>query len=69
MLKFKYKFLKYNKGNLNAIIKLSEDTLYKISWWKMHTLKVFKPIRYPKINITIYTEASREGWGASLGNV
>ena len=34
MLKFKDKSLKYNKGNFNAVIKLSEDTLHEISWWK-----------------------------------
>ena len=32
MLKFKDKFLKYNKDNFNAVIKLSEDTLHEISW-------------------------------------
>ena len=30
---------------------------------------MFKSIRYPKISITIYTEASLEDWGASMGNV
>ena len=30
---------------------------------------MFKPIRYPKISIIIYTDASLEGWGASMGNV
>ena len=35
-LKFKDKSLKYNKGNFNAIIKLSEDTLHEISRWKKH---------------------------------
>ena len=31
--------------------------------------KAFKPIRYPKISTIIYTYASLEGWGASMGNV
>ena len=31
--------------------------------------KVFKPIRYPKISITIHTDASLEDWGGSMGNV
>ena len=69
MLKFKDKSLKYNKSNFNAITKLSEDTLHEISWWKKNIFKVFKPIRYPKFSITNYTDASREGWGASMGNV
>ena len=68
-LKFKYKSLKYNKGNFNAIIKLSEDTLHEISWWKKNIFKVFKPKTYPKISIRIYTDASLEGWGASMSNV
>ena len=31
MLTLKDKSLKYNKGNFNAVIKLSEDSLYKIA--------------------------------------
>ena len=69
MLKFKDKSLKYNKGNFNVVITLSEDTLHEISWWKKNIFRVFKPIRYPKFSITIYTDASLEGWGASMGNV
>ena len=48
---------------------MSEDALYEISWWKKNIFKAFKPIRYPKISIIIYTDASLEGWGASMGNV
>ena len=69
MLKFKDKSLKYNKGNFHVVIKLSEDTLYEISWQKKNIFKVFKSIRCPKISITIYTDASLEDWGASVGNV
>ena len=69
MLRLKDKSLKYNKANFKAIIKFSEDALYEIAWWKENIFKVFKPIRYPKISITIYTDASLEGWGASMGNL
>ena len=34
MSNFKDKSFKYNKGNFNVIIRLSEDTLHEISWWK-----------------------------------
>ena len=61
MLKLKDKSLKFNKGNLNAVIKLYEDTLCEIVWWKKNIFKAFKPIRYPKISIIIYTDASLEG--------
>ena len=69
MSKLKDTSLKYNKGNFNAVIKLSEDALYEIAWWKKNIFKVLKPIRYPKITIIIYTGASLEGWGAPMGNV
>ena len=69
MLRFKDNSLKYNKGNLHATIKLSEDALHEVSWWKKNIFKVFNPPRYPKFSITIYTDASLEGWGASMGNV
>ena len=66
MLKFKDKSLKYN---FNVVIKLSEDTLLEISWWKKNIFKVSKPIRYPKFSIIIYADASVEGLDASIGNV
>ena len=69
MLKFKDKSLKYNKGNFNAVIKLSEDTLHEILWWKKNIFKVLKAIRYTKFSITIYTDASLECWGVSMDNV
>ena len=69
MFKIKDKFLKYNKGNFNAVIKFSKYTLHEILWWKKNVFKVFKPIKYQKISIIIYTDASLEGWGASMGNV
>ena len=69
MLKLKDKSRKYNKGNFNAVLKLPEDTLYEMSWWKKNIFKTFKPIRYPKISIIIYTNASLEGWRGSMGNV
>ena len=67
MLKFKDNSLKYNKGKFNEIIKFSEYTLHEISLWKKNIFKVFEPIRYPKISIRIYTDASLEGWCASIG--
>ena len=48
---------------------MSEYTLHEISWWKKNIFKVFKPIRYPEFSITIYTDASLEGWGTSMDNV
>ena len=41
MLKLKDKSLKYNKGNFNAVIKLSEDALHEITLWKKNIFKAF----------------------------
>ena len=69
MLKLKDKSLKYNKGNLNAAIKLSGDTLYEISWSKKIIFNSFKHVRYPKTSIKTCKDASLEDWCASMGNV
>ena len=61
-LKFIDKSLKYNEGNINTIIKLSEDTLHEISWAKKNIFKVFKPTRQSKTGIAIYKDASSEVW-------
>ena len=47
----------------------SEGTLHEISWWRKNIFKVFKPKRYPKISITVYTDASLDVWGASMCKV
>ena len=69
MSKLKDKSLKYNKIKFNVIIKLSKVTLHEISLWKIDLLNEDKPLRYPKISITIYTDGSLENWGASSANV
>ena len=43
-----------------------EENLHEISWWKNSIFRVFKRIRYPKIRITVSTNALLEGWGASM---
>ena len=47
---------------------MSADALHEIPWWKKNIFKAFKPTRYPKISIIIYTDASLKSWGASTGN-
>ena len=60
MLKFKDKSLRYNKGTFSSRTKLSEDSLHEITWWRKNIFKLLKPIRYPKIKITIYADSSLE---------
>ena len=60
---------KYDKGNFNAITKLSEDTLHEILWWERNIFRVLKPIRYPKFSSSIYTDASLESYVATMVNV
>ena len=53
-LKFNVKSLENNECNFNAI-KFSEDNLHEILWWKKNICKGFKPIKCPKIIISIYS--------------
>ena len=48
---------------------MSEDNLYEISWGEKNIFKAFEPVRYAKISSIIYTDASLEGWVASMGDV
>ena len=53
-LKFNVKSLENNECNFNAI-KFSEDNLHEILWWRKNICKGFKPIKCPKIIISIYS--------------
>ena len=59
--------LKRNKGNFDAPIQLSDDSIVELKWWIDNIHCSFSPIHTPKIDITIYTDASKLGWGITDG--
>lgn len=68
-LKHKTMALKQNKGNYQACIKLSQETVAELQWWCNNIETAEYPICTPKakIDVTLYTDASSKGWGAVIG--
>ena len=60
--------LNKSQGNYNKYMTISEDVKTDINWWLQKIpkgFKCFKPIQY---KITIFTDASLSGWGATDGS-
>ena len=61
--------LSQNKGNYQARIKLSQESLEELQWWCNNIETAEYSICTPnsKIDVTLYTDASNKGWGAVMG--
>ena len=61
--------LRESKGNYSAYMTLSEESLQELRWWCDNIENVDYKICIPnsKIDITLYTDASNDGWGAVMG--
>ena len=59
--------LRQNKGNYQALVSLSQESLADLQWWCYNIDKAAYPIRMPnsKIDITLYTYASKKGGAPS----
>jgi hypothetical protein len=56
--------LRLNKGNFDAHIKLSDKSLFEITWWSEHIHTAYAPIMYSnKPDIVLETDSSLKGWG------
>ena len=58
-----------SKGNYSAYMTLFEESLQELQWWCDNIENVDYKICIPnsKIDITLYTDASNDGWGAVMG--
>ena len=61
--------LRQNKGNFQALVSLSQESLAELQWCCYNIDKAAYPICTPnsKIDVTLYTDASNNGWGAVMG--
>ena len=61
--------LRESKGNYSAYMTLSVESLQELRWWCDNIENVDYKICIPnsKIDITLYTDASNDGWGAVMG--
>ena len=57
--------LRQNKGNYNAHMKLSQESVSEIKWWYDNIPTVNYPIllNNSKVDVIINTNASTKGWG------
>ena len=58
--------LRLNKGNFDAFMQLSELSRSDLQWWVNSARSLHNPITLPQPEITLYTDASKEGWGGVL---
>lgn len=64
----KTKALKENKGKFDKFTTIPTSAKQDIIWWKNNVLNSFAPITRKNPSITINTDASLFGWGASTGD-
>ena len=64
----KIQALKENSGNFDAQMKLSDYSLADLEWWIQNIATAVRKINHGLPAITIFTDASKIGWGAKLEN-
>ena len=64
----KIQALKENSGNFDAQMKLSDYSLADLEWWIQNIATAERKINHGLPAITIFTDASKIGWGAKLEN-
>ena len=64
--KCKNEVLKQNKGNYKGLINLTEICISELQWWQKSVDSV-NDIYHPLPQLKIYSDASRNGWGAACG--
>ena len=52
------------RGNYDAPMSLSPNSLKEIDWWRTNILEASSPIYRPNPTVTMSTDASLQGWGA-----
>ena len=61
----KTKALRDHKGNYSALIQLSDELKQDLRWWVNNIDLAYCPINYGNTQLTISSDASPLGWGAS----
>lgn len=62
----KIEALKHSKGNFESLMIISRQGITEIEWWINNIDTSFNNICAPPIDMTIYSDASLQGWGAVL---
>jgi len=67
--KFKVRSLRCNEGNFDQYVTITEPVISELSWWIRNIGSAYKNISETEISKTIYTDASRLGWGIFSNNI
>ena len=60
--------LRKNKGHYDKKMELSFHAIRELSWWRDHVITSCHHIRLRNPTVTLTTDASETGWGATLGH-
>ena len=58
--------LRKNRGNFDAPMAITPDMRLELNWWLENLPRLSAPIRDTNPDLTIFTDASFSGWGASI---
>jgi hypothetical protein len=67
--KLKSKELNKQKGNFNKQVELTDDIHEDLDWWIDNVQTVYRVIDHGHPHITMRTDASKSGWGATVTGV
>ena len=74
---FHYRPIEMNKiealeqcnGDYDRPMTLNREAHEQILWWSTHIIELVSPIRIPRVDMIIHTDASEQGWGAVFNGV
>ena len=64
----KERYLRLSRGNFDAPMILSCDSLEDIRWWSFNNQSSSRKIHHSSPDVVIHTDASKTGWGAQIEN-
>ena len=61
--------LRENGGNFEGYVHIHENAKEEIRWWINNLPHAYNVIKHKPPSVTIYTDASKKGWGATLNAI
>ena len=58
--------LKLTKGNFEETMCISHNGISELNWWLCNLDSSFNTIHCPPVDVTLYSDASLQGWGAVI---
>ena len=58
--------LKLAKGNFDGRMCISHNGISELNWWLCYLDNSFNTIRCSPVDVTLYSDASLQGWGAVM---